>query len=456
METQGRIPRGCCGRCRRTVVSAVPFPFLIRVGLLMEACSVLFGILFELNRWCMAFLIIDAAVMSPMISYAVLLQKSEYRRFCDINSYMQQFINGMILHQRIVAALDDVLIIFPDGQMHDSLLHMQNILQSANDIQKAEKEAFAYLEQQYPNSQISMIHEFARRVERRGGTFEMEMKLLDEKRKKWEKRTEHCQNTMRITVTSSLLMYVAMIFICVLVQRMMPEELSVMTSLLSQVSECILISLFYVFACMVIAHIANGWLHPEKVLDGKRAKKLLAYMENQKDAESFHLFRRLKYFWSRQRVKTQLKYAVPRWLFDVCLLTQKYNITVSITESLKTAPAILEKDIKKLLTELQLSPSSMEPYLNFLGEYQMQSITATMRMLVSIQNGTAGDLRTQMDQLIEHSMNMLDEMDRRDTELRDAWNVRYNIYPMIPAAIVMGGYLFSMVIKIFRMMASML
>jgi hypothetical protein len=135
---------------------------------------------------------------------------------------------------------------------------------------------------------------------------------------------------------------------------------------------------------------------------------------------------------------------------------QKYNITVSITESLKTAPAILKEDIRRLLDKLKRNPSGVEAYLSFLEEYRLQNVKSTMRMLVAIQNGAAGDSLMQMEQLIAHNMNMLDELDAKETELRDALNIRYNIYPMIPGAIVMGGYLVSMVIRIFGTMTALL
>jgi hypothetical protein len=47
-------------------------------------------------------------------------------------------------------------------------------------------------------------------------------------------------------------------------------------------------------------------------------------------------------------------------------------------------------------------------------------------------------------------------MDAKETELRDAWNVRYNIYPMIPGAIVMGGYLVSMIVQVFRAISGLI
>lgn len=377
----------------------------------------------------------------------------EKRRFEDVNSYMQQFISGMILHRRIFATLEDTALTFTEGQMHETLEEMLQTIRESSDVRKAQKQALAKLDREFPNPQSGLLHDFALRVEKRGGSFEKEMDMLGQKRMHWEKRTEHCQNQMRITAVSSILLYMAMIFVCAMVQRMMPEELSVMQTGLSQVSEVLLILLLYAFAYLVLRQYAKGWLIKERMMSGERAAYLLEYLENYRRAvRGGHS---PIYIYRFHTIKKELRYAVPRWLFDVCLLLQQFNTTVAITESLRTAPPVLKPAIEKLLDQLKRSPSSVKPYLCFLEEYDLQNVRTTMRMLLSIQNGAAGDCQLQMERLIEHNMNMLDEIDAKETQLRDAVSVRYNIYPMIPCAMTMGGYLVSMIIKIFRLMAGM-
>jgi hypothetical protein len=438
--------------------------FLLYAELAALGSAVLFCRLFGLGRLAALLLLLGAAAAAPFLERAALAGKREHQRFCDVNSYMQQFISGMILHKRVAAALEEVYLTFPDGQMHETVRHMLRLIQHSPNIGNAEKEAFDYLYACYPNSQVTLIHDFAMRVEKRGGEFETEMKLLSQKREKWEKRTEHCQNAMKLTVYSSVLLYATMILVCAMVQRMMPADLTVLDSPLSQASEVLFILLFYFFIYMVLRSLAGGWMRCDVLMDGQQAKKSLAYLKrwhpaNRSKASRFSslmLLHRLRYRIVLHKVKNEMATAVPRWLFDVCLLMQKYNITVSITESLKTAPEVLRDDIRKLLDRLKRNPSGVDAYLSFLEEYRIQNVKSTMRMLISIQNGAAGDSHMQMEQLIAHNMNMLDELDAKETELRDAWNIRYNIYPMIPGAVVMGGYLVSMVIRIFQLMQELL
>jgi hypothetical protein len=443
---------------REESIRLLVYALALTIGIAV-LCSRLFG----LQRPYALALAIGSILAAPFLKRAVQAEKREYQRFCDVNSYMQQFISGMILHRRITAALEEVYITFPDGEMHENIKRMLLTIRRSADLEKAEKEAFAYMYQCYPNSQLPLIHDFALRVEKRGGEFETEMNLLSQKREKWEKRTEHCQAEMKVTLYSSVLLYATMIFVCAMVQRMMPEELSVLEAPLSQTSEVLLVLCFYFFIGMVMRNMAGGWIRKDVLMDEDRAEKIRLYLEQWKPSarrknrlRHVMLLHRLRYRILLHRVKKELASAVPRWLFDVCLLMQKYNITVSITESLKTAPAILKEDIRRLLDKLKRNPSGVEAYLSFLEEYRLQNVKSTMRMLVAIQNGAAGDSLMQMEQLIAHNMNMLDELDAKETELRDALNIRYNIYPMIPGAIVMGGYLVSMVIRIFGTMTALL
>lgn len=403
-------------------------------------------------------------LLGALLAYEFQKENIMHQNFCDINCFMQQFISGMILHKRITAALEETLLVFPKGRMHETILHMLRTIQRANDMECAEKKAFSYIRELYPNSQLPLICDFAMRVEKRGGEFEAEMELLSKRRMKWEKQIEHCQNSMRITAYSSSILYAVMIFVCALVQRMMPSELSVLSKPLSQISEILLILCFYLFIYLVLGNLKRGWMKKEDGIGEEKSKYLLNYVskwgKNGRYGKHFigrcMLGHRLLYWIRKKSVKKEIQYAVPRWLFDVCLLMQKYNVTVSITESLKSAPSILKRDIRKLLDKLKRNPAQADAYLSFLEEFHLQNVKSTMRMIIAMQNGTAGDSKMQMEQLIAHNMNMLDEMDEKDTMLKDAMNVRYNIYPMIPGAIVMGGYLLSMVMQIFSMMSNLI
>lgn len=462
-----RLYKGSCGRSKRDLLKEEHLAewhekvYLLPV---FVGGSLLCAWLFQLRLIYIGILLIGAVVASAAIGRACQTEEAEQQKFSDVNSYMQQFMSAMVLHRRIAAALGEVYITFPEGRMHDTLQEMLWMIRRSDDPIRAEKQAFSYMQEQYPEAQLRFIHDFALSIESRGGDFAAEMELLGSMRQRHEKRVEHCQSNMKVTAYMSVLLYVVMIFVCVLVQRMMPRQLSVLSMTLSQVSEVTMVLVFYFFLYMVIRNTAKGWMRQERQMSAQRAKKLYAYIYKWRPGGRARtagigkwLFgHRLVYRIRLHIARKEVCRMVPRWLFDVCLLMQKYNITVSITESLRTAPAILRKEIQKLLEQLRRDPSDVKAYARFCEWYGIPGVTQTMRMFMAMQNGTTGDTKLLMEQLIGHNMNMLDEMDEKESNLLDAVNVRYHIYPMIPGAIVMAGYLFSMVMRIFSTMSSLI
>lgn len=461
--------------------------------LYVTVCVLIFELKIEYAIIVYAF----ALVFAPIILVHLLKNKNEAKRFEEINSYMQQFSSGMLLHKNVITALSDVRHSFVGGEMRRTLDIMLNKItearKSGESIQKAKKMALLYIAEKYSNSQIDMLHDFALRIEVRGGEFEEEINMLIKKRKKWVKRVQHFQAQMKTTALASSILYAVMIIVCAVIQRSIPANLSIMHTDLAQISEVIMIGTFFLFLIMLLKRMSKGWLKEDKLMPKKDVDLMLNYIEefdrkkNGKTsiqlgivsavivALSFLLTRNMAllavgaiitcalfnvhnilFYYFSYRVKSEMQKAVPRWLFDVCLLMQKNNITISITESVKTAPAILQRDILRFLNKLKENPSSPVPYLEFLQEYNVPNIRTTMRMLLSINMGTMGESRAQMQQLIEHNMNLLNEIDASEMEMQTAATVRYNIYPMIPTSLVMAGYCGGLVMRIFEVMQNML
>lgn len=119
-----------------------------------------------------------------------------------------------------------------------------------------------------------------------------------------------------------------------------------------------------------------------------------------------------------KKVRKEMMRSLPKWLFDVCLCMQKSSIVESIERSRTSVPPILERDVERFLNKLRTNPAAVEPYIEFLAPYGITSVSTTMRALLSIANGTGGDSGTQMKQLIEHNLNLLDEQDAAEEEVR--------------------------------------
>ncbi len=438
-----------------------------------------------------------AIIFSGTILMEMIREKNEKKKFIDINSYAQQFINGMQLKHKILPAIENTIFTFPTGKMHttlqNALSYVYTSVDTNKDPLKTQAEALLYIDKIYPNSQTPTIHEFAKRVELEGGSFEKEMELLNVKREKWEKRIEHEQADMKTTLVSAVIMYIAMLLVCVMVCQSMPETLVIKNIGFVQWAEAVAICGVFPFAYMCFKTLRKGWLKEEYSMDKEEADKCLDYLENFTPRSqrkkgitagcicltisillaifvknmyltmgcmvitlvAFNLHN-IQHAMVLKKVRKEMMRSLPKWLFDVCLCMQKSSIVESIERSRTSVPPILERDVERFLDKLRTNPAAVEPYIEFLAPYGITSVSTTMRALLSIANGTGGDSGTQMKQLIEHNLNLLDEQDAAEEEVRRMASLKYTITSSMPGSVVMLFYLGGVLVKVFATVNSVL
>lgn len=439
------------------------------------------------------FIIFTSLFFAPVLMVEYLRDKNEQKKFYDINSYAQQFISGMQLKHKIIPAIENTIFTFPTGKMHDTLLGALRYIENSSNPLRAQTEALYYIDNTYPNMQTPMIHDFAKRIEITGGDFETEMNLLNEKREKWEKRIEHEQNQTKVSLVGAVIMYLVMLLVCLLILHALPPELDIKDYGFVQVAEMLVIMGLYPFLYSCIKNHRKGWMQSETMMSEEQAKEALDYLDNFNPKVerkkgyiagmiaiviTILLFVLTRNFYviifglilttlgfnihniikivTLKKVQKEMTRAMPKWLFDVCLCMQKVNIVESIERSIKSAAPILRRDIEQFLAELNKNPNAVDPYLNFLLPYGIPNVNATMRALLSIQNGTGGDTNMQMQQLIKHSLNLLDELDSEEEEIRRLTSLKYTVTSTIPPSCVMLTYLIAIVAKVFDTMESLI
>ena len=62
-----------------------------------------------------------------------------------------------------------------------------------------------------------------------------------------------------------------------------------------------------------------------------------------------------------------------------------------------------------MLEELSQNPESLEPYLNFLKDYDLPDVHSAMRMLYALSNGGYGNSEKQLSQILKRNQELLDK-----------------------------------------------
>lgn len=135
--------------------------------------------------------------------------------------------------------------------------------------------------------------------------------------------------------------------------------------------------------------------------------------------------------------------AFPQWLMDISLLLQTENVQVALYRTKEKAPEVLRPAIGEMMEELKQNPESLEPYLNFLKDYELPDVTAAMRMLCALSNGGYGSGEKQLAQILNRNQELLDKSERSRNE--DALAGLYGLF-LAPALTGAGKMMVDMTV----------
>ena len=447
----------------------------------------LFSWMFDLNLLYGAITVIICSLVAPF--FIMSQKKFEYEagRFADINIYMQQMSQAMIQKSRIITALQTVAEVFPPGEMKDTLEQAIYAMATSENVREGEIKGFAIIQKKYPNKPLKTLHDFSMRLEDRGGDYSNELTLLDKTRAQWRERIENYQKDLATTMFTCSIEYGIIMGVCAFIQNAMPENMSTSHLAVVQIAEVLAILVFALFVMSLQKKRCKHWLSADENMTEKEANEALDYLEKFDPQEKRRLSVRLGVLWGcagiiiailtksilffmmaviveiillnmhyivrwfiRRQVREALKSAFPVWLFDICLLIQKENVTVSITKSIPEAPHIMKRELERLVEALHAEPTNAELFFKFLSEYDIPGVKDAMCMMVSLNNGTGGDKKVQMEQLVKANTQMIDKEDRINAKMKEAALARYYYYPLLPCMGLMGCYFFTIIVKIMQ------
>ncbi len=457
------------------------------------AVSVLFCYVFSFKAPYIIATFFMGLFFAPVILTSQKKSQYESNRFNDVNIYMQQFSHGMVKHARIRAAFLNALQTFPSGEMHDIIGEAVEILDNADSVREGELAAFSHMEKKYGNHQMSTLHDFAVKIEDRGGDYSYEISLLDRLRGRWEERVTEFQKDLSATTFFCVFEYALIIMICGFIQAKMPEQMNITHMTATQVAETVAILVMYLFFLSLQKKKCQNWIQMDEPMTEKEAEELQDYIENFNPGEKRRKNMKLAVLWAfgsiafifgtknfafavfaalfeiailnshyiiyemtKYTLRTEMRKTFPKWLFDICLLMQKENVANAITKSIPKAPPVLRRELEKLNEELMERPSSVELLVNFLKGYNIPGAKKTMSILAALQKGSVTNDRLQMENLVEENMKMLDKEDKIAADFKAATLARYYYYPMLPAAGLMAVYFFGIIMKVLMEIAAVL
>lgn len=371
-------------------------------------------------------------------------QMMQKKRFYEAVYYMDAVLYAFLRGQKLDLALKSVADSLEEGNLKNCVEKAYEHIALTFDNSEVSKDALCMIEADYPCKRISAIHNFMLHVEEFGGTIEETIMLLLQDKNCYESRIQKAMDERKKAFREVVLSIAASLLICGMVLYIPIGNLDISKNILVQMLSVLIIVLDDFILLRAQKYLCCDWLTID-LIDKQEdyEKKMAEYLNYQWEKQKrlslilaigagmvtlICLLQRKQWlacmmlgmllvFANQHKIGHQLlrrsltkhiQSVFPNWLMDMVLLLQSENVQVAIEKSIDKAPRVLYDQLELLTVRLSMDPESARPYHEFLKEFQLPEITATMGMLYALSAGNSSNGKRQIADLIDKNLKMQD------------------------------------------------
>lgn len=385
-------------------------------------------------------------MIAPRIMLALAETRYEEERFNDTTSYIEQMLYSFRRNNKILTSLQDTLLLFETGEMHDVIVQAIEYIQTQTTKGNVYEEALKIIEEKYQCRRIQSLHRYLVRVEGVGGNQDLGVDALIKDRRLWVDRVAEFRKERSSVLKEIIVSTVFSSIVSVITLYMLPAYVNAPHHAIIQAYATIFIigNLYNIKAA-----ISRLVFHINDISDEKHeqyvADKLDWYRNYDKKAEqkkalapavmgiaiavlgiilkqwfaviigvvmalfAYFIQPRLKYRSTKKMLITEIETIYPDWLLELSLLLQTDNFHIALEKTLPHAPIVLRRELETLIDEIVIHPTEVEPYTNFFSFLPLQSIHSSMRLLYSIAEFGTHDEEKQLGDLIERNATLMNK-----------------------------------------------
>lgn len=412
------------------------------------------GVLFCLKWYLILPVVLACAAALPRLILDGYKQMYEHKQFLDVSDYIEQMLYSFRLNQKILLSLRDTQTLYARGRMHQMIGASMDYIEQGIYQRDLYREALEIIEQAYPTNRLLAVHEYLRTVESNGGSCEEGIELLLQDKAVWADNVILLQEEKRAARTRVIFSLVVTMLLAVIfhgVYRSMPSQYTIVYHPVTQVTTTLYLILNIQIFCKANRQLAKSWLKVENLEQEKIFQyfQMVSSFEEQKEGRKslflggiflsgagvawllgnlivavpvtgFGIFllnqHKIGYRVAYDKVVREINRVFPSWLMEMALLLQGNNVQVAIEKTIDHAAAVLRTDLQKLSDNLKRTPDAIEPYLEFLGMFQLSSVLSSMKMLYAISESGSGDAQAQIRILVQRNSKMMDKSEKLSNE----------------------------------------
>lgn len=488
------------------------FGYELRVTDYMKNMGILFlgmigaSIFFGLKLIPILILALALLVAYPIITLAQYETVANNDDFEQIIAYLEQMIIAFKNNPKILLAMKASTDIV-EGKMRDKVLEAIHLIETDSKSANVYEKAFNIIEDEYKCSRLGTLHRLIYTIEQENSVnYQDSLDNLYTDVREWQKRTYKLQAALSATKNQLTILLGASIGIAGLFAYLMRtvehsvtftnkagEEyypIQIISNNGYQVATLVFFLMFVIIYTLVNTKINGNWLVND--LENPRDKEIIEAMKrvaledretSRKNAIIAVVILSLPVFIfaaikrstlilvvaiafavfvlkasdmgkdkNKKKVLDALKQEFPLWMRDVAVNLKNRIVVRAVAESEELAAYVMKPFIRTFLANIEKDPSSIKPYMNFLGEYKAQELSTGIKTLYSIRTLSAEDSQRQVNDLIDRNQELLAESERIRHENSVAGVGFIGLLPMVLMSFLLMVYLVIMLMQFLALM----
>lgn len=408
---------------------------------------IIIGIVYRLELPYLLGVGVSSIFFVPALIRAQHMFLYQQRRFSEVDVYLHQMIYSFQRMPKISEALEDTLKV-TDGEMKACIKRAIEVMRTSGSETILE-DSLSEIGNKYKCSRVALLHKFLINIEQKGGEYENSMSVLTKDFDRWVKRTyknqnelRHIKNNSTIGVILCLIVCTVSVMIITLFQKNMSINVDITSQVAYQVAGTVFMFLMICYYTRAQVSYKGDWLGKarpdEKVKkDFELAFKYDVHKIRMKGMPIvvivsalaiisfalqyavigvvFFIFAVIIIFTpsmekksAYNRVVEDLHNGFSEWLRDVALNMQGETLQYAIESTYENCPIVMKQSLEQFIVMIEEDPSDVTPYYEFLSEFNVVDITATVHTLYSLTEVSKENVDKTINSLIEKNCELVD------------------------------------------------
>lgn len=398
----------------------------------------------------MIVLMMTVLLIAPFLIRSQFKQMYEFKRFEMVTTYLDNMLPIFKRNPMISLSWNEVVDLL-DGEMKEVVMRARNLIVNNTDNHEVLKAAFQIIESSFPNSRIHSMHQMMYTIELRNTkTYISSVDNMWIDIQSWIKRVSVFQKDLKDRKTKLIILSLITMFCnCIFVSMYTSNDIfsSFTNNLVYQISSTLFMISLIVTISVFQIKLNGEWLLDDQNLSiNKKAIKSFEYIQRNDGNRHNYLNKVMAlvsillfvynfvvssnfvvsilclylsyYFYGHDKnvykkhcrcIKKYLQIEFPSWLRDITLNLQNLTVINAIELSKSTSSQIMGYHIDNFLNNIYENPTKIQPFNQFLMEYNIEGVKSSMKVLYSLQSLDKEEMQKQTHYLIVRNQEMLEK-----------------------------------------------